>query len=228
MSIMANTKMITTGVQENNYSDEISLLGNTFNAGAADKGTAIVFADHYGVNTPAFGAITIGGSAAVDKNSFEATLKNFIVLDDKTGASSSEDLWAVYAVTTMKPVSQSIEALYVNNVYNFNTIAKVELKNIDSLDNSVLGKIVLGENPLSVNSLSMSEVAVFPNPSTSFITVDFGSELQQVEATIMDLVGNVVFAGTIKNQEKINVSSFTNGIYLVNLSDGQNASTIKF
>lgn len=228
VSIVANSKLMTTGVQGTTYGNEIVIKGNTFNAGVADKGTAISFADHYGVTSPAFASITVGGTAAADKNNFDNELKNYFVIDDKTGASTTVPLWAGYAETTMKPFDVSFEALYVNNTYNYDLIPEVEAKIIDKLENEVLGKVILGESPLSVNGLTIEAINVFPNPSTSYITVDFGTETQQVEATIMDLVGNVVFAGTIKNQEKIDVSSFTNGIYLVNLSDGQNGSTIKF
>lgn len=226
VSIMANTKLMTNGVQGNTYSDEITITGNTFTAGAADGGTAIVFADHYGVNTPAFAAITIGGSATADKNTFDTDLGNYIVLDEKTGTSAAFPLWAPYAVTTMKPFSQNVEALYVNNVYNFGSTGEVELKNIDSVDNTILGKVILAYSFVGLNELSAATATLYPNPAINQVTVELTDKTTAAELTIVDLLGNEVYTSSVKGAASVDVSNFKAGVYVVRLnSNGQTSAT---
>ncbi len=227
VSLMANTKLMTNGVQGNTYANEISLVGNNFEAGAANKGTAIVFADHYGVTTPAFSSITVGGSAANLKNTFETDIANYIVMDDKTGPSTTEELWATYPSTTMKPFSQRVEALFANNNYNYSSIAEVELKNIDSLDNAVLGKVYLGES-IGVEEVSNVTATLYPNPTTDFITV----ELKDINATatvsIIDMTGKVIYNVEIFGNKTFDVSALTSGVYVVKVTDNGRISSTKF
>ncbi len=228
ISVMANTKLMTSGTQGDTYGNEIVLTGNEFEAGAADGGTAIVFADHYGVTTPAFAAVTIGGATASEKNTFDANLGNYIVLDDKAGPSSSVPLWAPYNVTTMKPFSQNIEALYVNNTYNLPSVVDVELKNIDSLDNDELGKIILEYDVVGLDDLQASSATLYPNPATDQLTIELNGNNTTAELTILDLLGNVVYTTTISGVETINVGNLTAGVYIARLDSNGNAAGTRF
>lgn len=226
VSVMANTKMMTNGVQGDTYGNEIVLVGNEFEAGAANEGTAIVFADHYGATTPAFAAVTIGGATATDKNIFDANLGNYIVLDDQTGASSSVPLWAPYAVTTMKAFSQNIEALYDNNTYNQASIADVELKNIDSLDNDELGKVILTYSTVGLDEVAISVATVYPNPAADQLTITLNDNSATAALEVVDLLGNVVYTTTVSGVKTINVSNLTSGVYVTRLTtNGVTAST---
>lgn len=227
-SIMANTKLMTNGVQGNTYSDEISILGNTFNAGAANEGTAIIFADHYGANTPAFADITIGGSAAAAKNTFDADLGNYIVLDEKTGASTAFPLWAPYPATTMKAFTQDVEALYINNEYNLPNVASVELKNIDSVDNNMLGKVILAHTFVGLDELSATVAALYPNPAISSVTIELTDAHATAELSVIDLLGNVVYTSAINGSATVDVSSFTAGVYIVRLNNNGHVSGTRF
>ncbi|WP_343633000.1 T9SS type A sorting domain-containing protein [Fluviicola sp.] len=227
-SVMANTKLMTNGVQGNTYSDEISLKGNTFDAGAANGGTAIVFADHYGVNTPAFAAVTIGGTAASEKNTFNASLGNYIVLDDKTGTSAAVSLWAPYSVTTMKPFTQDVEALYIHNTYNLPNVASVELKNTDSVDNTILGKVILAYTFLGLDEAVTVEAKLYPNPAISNLTIELTDNVAIAELTVVDLSGKVVYTSTITGSETIDVSNLTSGVYVVRLNNNGQVSSTRF
>ena len=228
ISIMANTKLMTNGVQGNTYSDEIEITGNTFAAGAANGGTAIVFADHYGVNTPAFASVTIGGATAAEKNTFNTSLGKYIVLDDKTGSSATYALWAPYAVTTMKPFTQDIEALYVNNVYNFGSTGEVELKNIDSVDNNILGKVILAHSFVGLDELTATTATLYPNPAISSVTIELTDKNAVAELTIVDLFGKVVYTSSVAGTESVDVSNFTSGVYVVRLTNNGQTSSTRF
>lgn len=228
ISIMANTKLMTNGVQGNNYSDEIEITGNTFAAGAANGGTAIVFADHYGANTPAFANVTIGGATAAEKNTFNTSLGKYIVLDDKTGSSATYALWAPYAVTTMKPFTQNIEALYIHNVYNFGSTGEVELKNIDSVDNNILGKVILAHSFVGLDELTATTATLYPNPAISSVTIELTDKNAVAELTIVDLFGKVVYTSSVTGTESVDVSNFTSGVYVVRLTNNGQTTSARF
>ncbi|MGV3611284.1 MAG: T9SS type A sorting domain-containing protein [Fluviicola sp.] len=228
VSLMANTKLMTNGVQGNTYADSISIKGNTFDAGALNGGTAIVFADHYGVNTPAFAETVIGGSAATDKNTFSASLGKYIVMDDKTGVSSAYPLWAPYSVTTMKPMTQDVEALYINNTYNLPNVASVELKNIDSVDNNILGKVILAYTFVGLDEISAVEATLYPNPATNNVTIELTDKNAVAELTVVDLFGKVVYTSTINGSTTIDVNELTSGVYMVRLNNNGQTSSTRF
>jgi hypothetical protein len=227
-SIMANTKLMTNGVQANTYSDAIYLHGNTFNAGATDKGTAIEIADHYGVNSPAFDTIAIGGSATAEKNTFDVSLQNYIVLNALTGASTTYPLWAGYPATTMKMVTQDVEALYIHNNYNLPTVGEVELKNIDSVDNSLLGKVILAYSFLGFDEVASIEAKLYPNPAINTLTIELTDLNTVADVTLVDLVGNVVYTSTINGAKTMDVSNLTSGVYVVRLNNNGQLSSTRF
>jgi|GEM_PF-1131841 len=227
-SLMANTKLMTNGVQANTYSDAISIKGNTFEAGAANGGTAIIFADHYGVNTPAFASTTIGGTAVADKNVFSASLGKYIVLDDKTGASTTYPLWAAYPATTMKPFTQDVEALYIHNTYNLPNVASVELKNIDSVDNNILGKVILAYTFLGLDEMASVEAKLYPNPAINNVTIELTDKNAVAELTLVDLLGNILHTSMIAGSSTIDLSNFTSGVYVVRLNNNGQTSSTRF
>jgi hypothetical protein len=83
------------------------------------------------------------------------------------------------------------------------------------------------ENPIS-------QVSVFPNPSTDFANVSFNaSKFQNVEVSILDITGKVLVSNNYtasngNNQYPINVSGFARGNYFVKIVSAENSSLLKF
>ncbi len=215
---------MTNGTQGNTYSDEISIIGNTFEAGVADKGTAIMFADHYGVNTPAFATgIVVGGALAAEKNTFATDLGVFIQLDSLEGASNTVELWAPYSVTTMKPFSQNVEALIDNNNYGSTDLNAIELMNIDSLDNNDLGKVILSyTTSIGLEELTTVVASIYPNPASDNLTISIAGKAKVAQVELIDLLGNVVLKSEMNSVKTLNVASLNTGVYIVKLTiDGK-------
>lgn len=57
-------------------------------------------------------------------------------------------------------------------------------------------------------------VKIYPNPTTSQINLDFISPIIKFEVSLFDEIGNQVL---ISNQKKIDISSLSNGIYILNI-----------
>lgn len=201
VSILANTKLMTAGIQNNTYSDEITLKGNTFNAGELNSGTALMFGDHYGANTPAFAETVVGGPGT-ERNFFSADLGRFIVLDSLEGSSNAVPLWTVPNATPetiMQPFTQDVQAWLLHNYYGgLPTEADIEARNIDSLDLAILGKVILGDlSSIGIAELSAGKLNVYPNPSQGTLNIAGLDKDENAEIRIIDLSGRTLFTKSI-------------------------------
>ena len=71
--------------------------------------------------------------------------------------------------------------------------------------------------PLSVNSFSAKNIGMYPNPASSTLTIDIPFGYNKSNVGIYDLEGREIkFYNNLKNQ--IDVSTLSNGLYLLNLS----------
>jgi hypothetical protein len=234
VSIYANTKLFTSGTQNTNYSNQIDIRGNIFNAGLDSMGAAIAFGDHYGVTSPAFeDTIKVGGPNAIDKNTFDTNHKYFIVLDTLSGPSNSISFWAGYSVSNMMPFSQSVYALAAFNDYGISDTVGLEEKMLDSLEVIGLGKVILFDS-LVVTSLGNYQVVslnVFPNPSHDAVKIQLNDLSGPIQISIFDVSGKLVYhtnQNIINGSLNVPINSFANGQYFVLLQNDKMLYHCKF
>jgi len=78
-----------------------------------------------------------------------------------------------------------------------------------------------------------STIYLFPNPATSHVTIDLGSNNQKVEVTITDVTGKIVYSipiaiGTSETQKiDVNTHGFKAGIYVVQIQAADFSATKK-
>jgi hypothetical protein len=74
------------------------------------------------------------------------------------------------------------------------------------------------------------DVSVYPNPSTEKISLRYLPENANAVYVITAITGNVVRQGTLNatSYTTIAVDDLPGGIYLVNITDGNNVFTTKF
>jgi hypothetical protein len=236
VSLVVNTKMQTANNQTNTYSNSISIMGNTFNHGLAENGTAIQFADHYGATTPAYDTVIIGGNTEVLKNTFDTLLGHFIFLDTMSGSSDALEIWNPSTgidhtpATIMKPMSQSVYALAMNNHYGYSDTALIEAENYDSLDFVGLGKVILGYvSPAGINEINhdLTEIAIYPNPvknTLNLLVPNIGNRSLE----IYNMAGKKVFEEKLNSLEGVDVSSLNKGLYLIRIKDNDTILQTKF
>ena len=90
---------------------------------------------------------------------------------------------------------------------------------------------VMVDNTVSINELDFEKsIKLFPNPTNQLTAIQYGfSESVDLDITITNTIGQVVFQKVINNtlngSTEINVSDFSNGVYFVQLSEGENQTS---
>ena len=121
------------------------------------------------------------------------------------------------------PHSTSDLLVNMDPIYNFN-VAKAAT---GAVLHFAVASTTLGANSFD-NDLEMS---FFPNPTKEILYINFGKLTNQKSTIkIIDINGKLVYSTVIENPsiiEKINVSKFSKGLYLVNVTSGNKEVTKK-
>ena len=80
-----------------------------------------------------------------------------------------------------------------------------------------------GTPVLSNQDFDKKQFNIYPNPVKEIINL---SNITETDFEIYDILGNLVSKG--KSQNQINVSSLTQGIYILKLKNGENIFNQKF
>ncbi|MBK8845916.1 MAG: T9SS type A sorting domain-containing protein [Bacteroidetes bacterium] len=74
-----------------------------------------------------------------------------------------------------------------------------------------------------------SSISLFPNPATNHLTIVLGSNNKNVEVTIADITGKIIYSTTAYETQKIEVNTkdFTAGIYVVKIQTADFTETKK-
>ncbi|MDY0141574.1 MAG: T9SS type A sorting domain-containing protein, partial [Bacteroidales bacterium] len=80
---------------------------------------------------------------------------------------------------------------------------------------------------LSVSDFTNQAIAIYPNPTNGLLNFDFSEEnIQMIKIT--DIIGKIVFERNNLNQtEVIDISHFTNGLYIINLQADKGSRSLK-
>ena len=85
--------------------------------------------------------------------------------------------------------------------------------------------------PASVDEIgNINSLSIYPNPTSNNITINFTSTSKNVSIKIYDATGRLVknIENAKSSENTINVSELQNGLYILNLQDGNNSLTKRF
>ena len=83
---------------------------------------------------------------------------------------------------------------------------------------------VLVPGTASVENFELNQITVYPNPTTSYIIVE---NMGNSEYRITNSAGEIVMKGNLSS-DKIQVDALDNGMYFLNLNDGEKTFTSQF
>ncbi|WP_343631668.1 T9SS type A sorting domain-containing protein [Fluviicola sp.] len=83
--------------------------------------------------------------------------------------------------------------------------------------------ITITNQDLGVATLNLSDFALYPNPTTDFVTLKSAEEHGALNLTIMDVAGKVVFSDQLTGNAlhagyQVELGSYSNGIYILRLT----------
>lgn len=80
---------------------------------------------------------------------------------------------------------------------------------------------------LSVTDFTTFKLSIYPNPTSNNLNISSATNLDKANYQIVDVLGKTVISGRLE-YETINVSSLSNGIYFLKVSNNSATQTIKF
>lgn len=81
---------------------------------------------------------------------------------------------------------------------------------------------------LSVDEQNLELLELYPNPTSSQITINFPENIEQGEVTITNLLGQIIDTKTIQNQNNLSFDlEGSKGVYFVNIFVGEALKTFK-
>lgn len=186
---------------------------------------------------PGVSAITVIGSANLDKYiaGDHVSVANVTLNPTSALLEVNENIQLIANVLPGNSTNQSINwsssdpAIAAVNTTGMVTgkAAGTATITVTTVDGSIKATCVITVNNLvgiSENSLN-DLVSVYPNPTTDFVTIDFGNSLDNSVARIqiVDLLGKEVYqSGKVSQTSvlQINTSQFSKGVYIVNITVG--------
>ncbi|MGB1102899.1 MAG: T9SS type A sorting domain-containing protein [Crocinitomicaceae bacterium] len=76
----------------------------------------------------------------------------------------------------------------------------------------------------SVGELSQKSISIYPNPTVDMITIEFeGTFVYE----LMDINGAIITQSTATDKEEVSLENVASGVYFVNVTSGENTSTVK-
>lgn len=128
------------------------------------------------------------------------------------------------------------DSVVLNQTENFNVVWNSNRMRTVAILQEELNKQVIqselsttdqiGATTFANDNGKMAMICVYPNPANQFITV-FAQESKVFTYELNNQYGQVILQGKISNRQRINTSSFSNGLYYLKLFDECNVSTHK-
>jgi choice-of-anchor B domain-containing protein len=112
------------------------------------------------------------------------------------------------------PSNQNVDYTGAWNVYPYFASGNIIVSNIDG------GFYILREQNLGVNSVDISDIAIYPNPANEHLTIT--SEVVSLNSMeILNMLGQIVIQASFNNSnnERIDISSLSAGMYVVRINN---------
>jgi len=93
----------------------------------------------------------------------------------------------------------------------------------------LMGTSSCGILPLGIKKHNITDIEVYPNPTSRELNIDMGNTYTNIDITVLNLAGGQVMSTTRTNKQqlKLNLQKLTSGIYFIEVvADGQ-SSVIK-
>ncbi len=129
--------------------------------------------------------------------------------------------------TSIDKVNTSSQNTASNNDYEYidrNSGSDIVYYRLRQVDND--GEFEYSSTVIIKNQMIKSDIIVFPNPSTDFITISGANSDSQI--TITNNINEVVIQKMVTDEEKIDISGLVDGVYTIIINNNSTKSTQRF
>jgi hypothetical protein len=77
---------------------------------------------------------------------------------------------------------------------------------------------------LSIEDETNNVLSVYPNPTVDMIQITMAGNFQY---ELIGLNGQILISGTAVDKEELSLDAYASGVYFVNVTAGENTSTVK-
>jgi hypothetical protein len=119
--------------------------------------------------------------------------------------------------------NQTLSAWYWNTQFGITTY---DLKTNSNYVLCVRGIPVLAATEFTAKNT----IKVYPNPASNFVLLSFPNVLNLVQIEMTNALGQIIYANEVKpisNEYKIDIQGFSDGIYFINVMNGNSKQTFK-
>lgn len=83
--------------------------------------------------------------------------------------------------------------------------------------------------PLGVDEKSIRSFTISPNPASSELFIELPNAVENLKVRVFDITGKMIYTGEIGSlRSTINISKWGNGIYMLELTNGNVSKTKRF
>ncbi|KAB1065925.1 T9SS type A sorting domain-containing protein [Salibacter halophilus] len=200
--------------------------------------------DYYGTNRIESGTVDIGAFESVQSCAITGVSIDSVYCST-SGSSYSVDLTVTYEYApsggTLEfdgaGVAESFSIDGSPQMITVNNISESESPNFDLHFSNEATCSYSDNNAWTVpncnttgvsNILNSVNYSVYPNPGNGVFQLEIEGDIESYNAQVFNLLGEMVFESRIQSSlTTINLDRFTNGVYLLQISDGQNVYTEK-
>ena len=163
------------------------------------------------------GNITFDGGVAITARGFVYALSNIGLTIGATGVTN-----VVVSGTDLGVFTENITGLTAGTAYFYTAYA---INSVDTTYGAVQSFTTTTEAALSIEDFELAGISISPNPTSGIVNMTIA---EKANYRLLNMKGQVLKKGTLTTgKNKIDISSFAKGIYLLNLNTSKGRFTKK-
>lgn len=89
-------------------------------------------------------------------------------------------------------------------------------------DDGMMGSfVVIDTTSIGLNDLKNNDFSIYPNPSSTYLTLQFKAGVNDCHLRVLNVLGEIVFSDKLNetNQFKLDISGYANGMYMIQMQE---------
>lgn len=221
------------------YISNVSIIGTTLDNTSVCDSTAASMYTFFPVTPSTTANLTRNSSYTLSVNTSSDNIISVWIDYDQNGTFDASE-WAQVCTTSVAGTPNTINIIIPGTALVGETVMRIRSRGVgntngatDACTDFYSGEsedYAIGiETNVGIVNLLNSQMSLVPNPTTGALEVNFGMILTKATLRVFDMMGNLVQNKEISNSfsQKLDLSSYPNGMYLVRVETQQGPVTKK-